>query len=153
MLSIPSFDEYGDAINTFQSTVQEFIQQAQAAGMTKVVIDVQQNVGGQPLLAIDAFQRFFPNVEPFAGSRMRAHYAANVMGSTDTAFWDNLTMDDPYYDALAASEWVVTDRINAATNQYFHSWGEFYGPNNYNGDNFTNVVSNHCVLSLKGMIN
>ncbi|KAI0902983.1 hypothetical protein F4823DRAFT_629777 [Ustulina deusta] len=139
VLSIPSFDEYGDAINTFQSTVQEFIQQAQAAGMTKVVIDVQQNVGGQPLLAIDAFQRFFPNVEPFAGSRMRAHYAANVMGSTDTAFWDNLTMDDPYYDALAASEWVVTDRINAATNQYFHSWGEFYGPNNYNGDNFTNV--------------
>ncbi|KAI0114150.1 hypothetical protein GGR51DRAFT_578351 [Nemania sp. FL0031] len=99
VLSIPSFDEYGIAVNSFQNTVQEFIQRAGAAGMTKVVIDVQQNTGGQPLLAIDAFQRFFPNVQPFAGSH----------------------------------------RINAATGQYFHSWGEFFGPNNFNGDNFTNV--------------
>ncbi|KAI1120862.1 hypothetical protein F5Y10DRAFT_257573 [Nemania abortiva] len=139
VLSIPSFDEYGDAINSFQRTVQKFIQQARAAGMMKVVIDVQQNFGGQPLLAVDTFQRFFPGTQPFAGSRMRAHHAADVMGTTDTDFWDSLTMDDPYYDALAANEWVVTDRINAATGQYFHSWGEFYGPRDYNGDNFTNV--------------
>ncbi|KAI1146194.1 hypothetical protein F4825DRAFT_441452 [Nemania diffusa] len=139
VLSIPSFDEYGDSIDSFRSTVQEFIQQARAAGMTKVVIDAQQNVGGQPLLAIDTFQSFFPNVQPFAGSRMRAHYAADVMGDTDTGFWESQGIDDPYYDSLAASEWVVTDRIDAATGQSFHSWSEFYGPNNYNGDTFTNV--------------
>ncbi|KAI1748140.1 hypothetical protein F4782DRAFT_384659 [Xylaria castorea] len=139
VLSIPSFDEYGDAINSFQRTVQAFIQQARAAGMTKVVIDVQQNVGGQPLLAIDAFQRFFPNIQPFAGSRMRAHYAANVMGSTVTNYWNNLPVDDPDYDALLTNEWLATDRIDAATGQYFHSWAEFYGPNNYNDDDFTNL--------------
>ncbi|KAI1738196.1 hypothetical protein F4680DRAFT_426408 [Xylaria scruposa] len=139
VLSIPSFDEYGDAINSFQTTVQAFIQQARAAGMKKVVVDVQQNVGGQPLLAIDAFQRFFPNIKPFAGSRMRAHYAADVMGSTDTGFWDSLTTDDPYHEALLTNEWVVTDRIDAVTGQYFHSWAEFYGPNKYNDDDFTNV--------------
>ncbi|KAJ8120829.1 hypothetical protein ONZ43_g2563 [Nemania bipapillata] len=139
VLSIPSFDEYGDSINSFQTTVQDFIQQARAAGMKKVVIDVQQNVGGQPLLAIDTFQRFFPNIQPFAGSRMRAHYAADVMGSTDTGFWSSLAMDDPYYAPLAANEWVVTDRIDAATGQPYNTWGEYFGPNTYNGDNFTNV--------------
>ncbi|KAI0965274.1 hypothetical protein F4678DRAFT_339509 [Xylaria arbuscula] len=148
VLSIPSFDEYGDALKTFQSTVNEFILKAKLAGMKKVVIDVQQNVGGQPLLAIDAFQRFFPNIQPFAGSRMRAHYSADVMGTVDTTFFDNLTSGDPYYtslipayyDPLSANEWVVTDRIDATTGQNFSSWSAFYGPNNtYNGDGFTNV--------------
>ncbi|KAI1359747.1 hypothetical protein F5Y08DRAFT_349398 [Xylaria arbuscula] len=148
VLSIPSFDEYGDALKTFQSTVDEFIRKAKLAGMKKVVIDVQQNVGGQPLLAIDAFQRFFPNVQPFAGSRMRAHYSADVMGTVDTTFFNNLTSGNPnftslipaYYAPLSANEWVVTDRIDARTGQNFSSWSAFYGPNNtYNGDEFTNV--------------
>ncbi|KAJ3575361.1 hypothetical protein NPX13_g4059 [Xylaria arbuscula] len=148
VLSIPSFDEYGDALKTFQSTVDEFIRKAKLAGMKKAVIDVQQNVGGQPLLAIDAFQRFFPNVQPFAGSRMRAHYSADVMGTVDTTFFNNLTSGNPnftslipaYYAPLSANEWVVTDRIDARTGQNFSSWSAFYGPNNtYNGDEFTNV--------------
>ncbi|KAI0188435.1 hypothetical protein EV127DRAFT_497760 [Xylaria flabelliformis] len=121
VLSIPSFDEYGNALNSFQSTVQAFIQQAQAAGMKKVVIDVQQNVGGQPLLAIDAFQRFFPNIKPFAGSRMRAHYAADVMGSTDTGFWDSLMTDDPYHDALLA---------NDTTTMISRMWSQQYDTSN-----------------------
>ncbi|KAI0434491.1 hypothetical protein F5Y09DRAFT_356753 [Xylaria sp. FL1042] len=139
VLSIPSFDEYGEALNSFQSTIQQFLQSAREAGMTKVVIDVQQNTGGQPLLAIDAFQRFFPNLQPYSGSRMRAHDAANVMGTTDTDFWDGLDVTDYYYNELAANEWVVTDRINAETGQNFTSWTEFYGPNTYNGDSFSNV--------------
>ncbi|KAI3329982.1 hypothetical protein F4824DRAFT_354112 [Ustulina deusta] len=139
VLSIPTFDEYGTATNTFQNTVQNFIDQAQAAGMTKVVIDVQGNAGGQPLLAIDAFQRFSPNISTFAGSRMRAHSAANVMGITETNFTNGPAKNDPYYEALIANEWVVTKRINAATGEYFDSWAQYYGPKSYNNDTFTNV--------------
>ncbi|KAI0971462.1 hypothetical protein F4678DRAFT_479343 [Xylaria arbuscula] len=112
VLSIPSFDEYGEALNTFRNT---------------------------PLLAIDAFRRFFPNVQAFAGSRMRAHDAANIMGRTDTDFWDSQDVTSFYYQKLAANEWVVTDRINAETGKKFTSWAEFYGPNTYNGDSFSNV--------------
>ncbi|KAI9767093.1 MAG: hypothetical protein M1840_005882 [Geoglossum simile] len=137
VLSIPSFDEFGDAVNTFQDTIGEFITRSKAAGLQKVVIDVQQNLGGQPLLAIDAFKQFFPNIDPFAGSRMRAHPSANVMGQTMTDYWDSLDDTDDDYYILAANEWVATDRLNANTGQNFTSWAEFFGPNFYDGDNFS----------------
>ncbi|KAL7627736.1 hypothetical protein AAE478_001931 [Parahypoxylon ruwenzoriense] len=139
VLSIPSFDEYGPAINTFQSTVQEFIDRSHEAGLEKIVIDLQWNQGGQPLLAIDTFQRFFPNATPFSGSRMRSHRAADVMGRTETDFWSNLSLNDPWYTALAANEWIIKTRINAETGQNFSSWPEYFGPNTYVGDEFSNV--------------
>ncbi|KAI1325015.1 hypothetical protein F5Y16DRAFT_401888 [Xylariaceae sp. FL0255] len=139
ILSIPDFDEYGDATHTFQDTVQRFINEAKAAGMTKVVIDVQGNSGGQVLLALDAFMRFFPKVDTFAGSRMRAHNSANVMGITETDLTNGLPMNNSDYGDLIANEWVVTARINAETGESFSSWAEYYGPNTYHNDNFTNV--------------
>jgi hypothetical protein len=140
VLSIPSFDEYGDAVGTFQDTIGEFITRSKAAGLQKVVIDLQQNTGGQTLLAIDTFKQFFPNIDPFGGSRMRAHPAANVMGQTITNYFDSLsTTEEDYY--LIGDEWVATDLIDANTNRNFTSWSEFFGPHLYGGDNFTTVVS------------
>jgi hypothetical protein len=101
---------------------------------------LQQNTGGQPLLAIDTFKQFFPNIDPFGGSRLRAHPAANVMGETITDFFDSLNTTDNDYYALIGDEWVATDLINANTNRNFTSWAEFFGPHLYNGDNFTTVV-------------
>lgn len=106
------------------------------------MIDLQQNSGGQPLLAMDTFQQFFPDVIPYAGSRMRAHDNANTMGSTLTGTWDSLNETHDWYEQLAANEWVVTDRINAATHQNFTSWAQFFGPNSsYSGDSYTSIVS------------
>jgi hypothetical protein len=137
VLSIPSFDEDGDAVDTFQSTIEQFIARSKAAGLQKVVIDLQQNIGGQSLLAIDTFKQFFPNIDPFAGSRMRAHPSANVMGETMTDHWNSLNNADDDYLDLAANEWVATDRLNANTDQNFSSWAEFFGPHLYDGDDFT----------------
>ncbi|KAM3070136.1 hypothetical protein ACMFMG_003829 [Clarireedia jacksonii] len=139
VLSIPSFDVEGDAVATFQTAITQFITRTKAAGLQKVVIDLQQNYGGQSLLAIDTFKQFFPNIDPFAGSRMRAHHAADVMGNTLTQFWDGLSEDDETKYDLSSDEWVITDRLNAATGRNFTSWAEFFGPNQYDGDNFTNV--------------
>lgn len=141
VLSIPSFDVDGDAVFSFQQTIAQFINETRAVGLKRVVIDLQQNYGGQSLLAIDTFKQFFPNIEPFTGSRMRAHTSADVLGKTLTPYWDSLAEDDETKYILAADEWVVTDRINADTNRNFTSWEEFFGPNSYNGDNFTNIVS------------
>ena len=57
VLSIPSFYAYGDAVVSFSDTIGEFLRRSKQAGMTKVVIDVQQNGGGDTLLAVDAFKR------------------------------------------------------------------------------------------------
>lgn len=56
VLSIPSFLEYGDAVGTFSDTVGEFLRRSKAAGLKKIVIDLQHNDGGAALLAHDTFK-------------------------------------------------------------------------------------------------
>ena len=74
-------------------------------------------------------------------SRLRGHSAANIMGETLTNFWDTLPTDVYDYYILSDSEWVASDCLNAATNDNFTSWQDFYGPQEYNGDTFTTSVS------------
>lgn len=131
-------EQYDEALNTAQSTVDQFINQSLARGVEKVVIDLQQNTGGQVLLAFDIFRRFFPNIEPFAGSRMRAQHPTDIIGKV---FTEVVTPNSTYYSVLAADEWVASPRINAETNETFESWEEFYGPHAAGGDKFTTVVS------------
>jgi Peptidase family S41 len=146
VLSMPSFQETGDAMNTFSSTVRDFLAASKASGMQKVLIDLQQNYGGDTLLAFDAFKHFFPQIEPYGGSWLRAHPPADIIGDMITTYWDGLTPDYDDYFNLLNSEWVSSDRIDAATNRNFSSWQQFFGPQQLNGDNFTTVVS--CLFSL-----
>lgn len=128
---------FGEALNTAQSAVDQFINISKAGRVEKIVIDLQQNAGGEVLLAFDMFRRFFPNIDPYGASRMRAHHAADVLGNSLTEYYAGLSTQDPNYEALAADEWIATPRINAETNANFTSWTEFYGSYEYNGDNFT----------------
>ncbi|KAI3323720.1 hypothetical protein HD806DRAFT_72048 [Xylariaceae sp. AK1471] len=128
VLSIPSFDEFDAALNTAQQTVREFIERSKEAGLQKVVIDLQQNTGGQVLLAIATFKQFFPNIEPFAGSQMRASHPTDVMGRTLTQFFEQLPTDDELYPVYVIDEWVSSARLNAETGSNFTSWDEFFGP-------------------------
>ncbi|KAI1338347.1 hypothetical protein F5Y15DRAFT_416991 [Xylariaceae sp. FL0016] len=109
VLSIPSFDEFDAALNTFQATVDEFIKRSKQAGLQKVVIDLQGNTGGQVLLAFDTFRRFFPDIEPFAGSHLRAHHPTDVSST----------------------------RLSAETGANFTSWEKFFGPVTAGDDRFT----------------
>lgn len=106
VLSMPSFQETGDAIDSFSRTVAQFLVDSKAAGMQKVLIDLQQNYGGDTLLAFDTFKRFFPQINPYGGSWLRAHPAANIIGDTITSYWDGLTPDDDDYYNLVNNEWV-----------------------------------------------
>lgn len=56
--------------------------------------------------------------------------------------------DSSDYDALSVSDFVSTDRLNAGTGQNFTSWGEFFGPHEYNGDTFTTVQRENITNSL-----
>ncbi|KAE8333676.1 hypothetical protein BDV39DRAFT_211807 [Aspergillus sergii] len=136
VLSIPHFDS--NAPQLFSNTVKEFLARSTIAGLKKVVIDVQQNSGGSPLLALEVFKIFFPSIKPWASSRRRVHPMANALGSVLTAYWQNLTMDHSEYDKLITNEWVVTGRLDQDTGRNFTSWDDFVGPtDHYRGDGFT----------------
>ncbi|KAI1640957.1 hypothetical protein F4809DRAFT_588177 [Biscogniauxia mediterranea] len=141
VLSIPSFNEYSDSIGTFADAVAYFTGNATERGISKVVIDLQQNYGGTSMLAFTTFKRFFPNIDPFAGSRRRSHEMADILGTTKTNYWDSLRLDndteaEEKYE-MEADEWVVTTRLNADTGDNFTSWVEYYGPREDNGDSFS----------------
>ncbi|KNG87148.1 hypothetical protein ANOM_005107 [Aspergillus nomiae NRRL 13137] len=141
VLSIPHFDS--NTPQSFSNAVKEFLARSTNAGLKKVVIDVQQNPGGSPLLALEVFKTFFPSITPWASSRRRVHPMANALGSTLTTYWQNLTMDHPEYYTLIPNEWVVTGRLDSDTGRNFTSWDDFVGPtDHYRGDGFTKKASN-----------
>ncbi|KAE8336704.1 hypothetical protein BDV24DRAFT_168006 [Aspergillus arachidicola] len=107
VLSIPHFDS--NAPQSFSNTVKEFLARSTMAGLKKVVIDVQQNPGGSPLLALEVFKILCPSIKPWASSRRRVHPMANALGSVLTTYWQNLTMDHPENDKL------ITNRTHQST--------------------------------------
>jgi hypothetical protein len=139
VLSIPSFDADDDAIDSFDSTIEEFLSRSRSIGIKKVVIDVQSNTGGKTLLAIATFKHFFPSIDPFDGSRLRATDASFAIGQALTAYFEDTDPNSDDFDALITDEWVSTPRINAETGQTFADWSEFFGPETLDGDNFTTV--------------
>lgn len=56
VLSITDFAAYEDTAQEFLRTVSSFLRRSKEAGLKKVVIDVQQNRGGQVFLAIETFK-------------------------------------------------------------------------------------------------
>lgn len=137
VLSLPSFEQSGWDIGNFSDTVSRFIQGAKDANLQHIVIDVQQNAGGDVVLALTTFRQFFPEIDPFGGSRRRSHALGNVLGSATTKYWDSLPVNGPDYEFLLSDEWVITPRINAATGKNFTSWEEYAGPVLANGDAFS----------------
>ena len=129
VLSIPTFYADEAAIGSFSNTVQSFLTQSKTKGLQKILIDLQQNSGGDIILAYNTFKQFFPSIDPFAGSAMRNHPLADTMGEIITAYYDSLDTTDEDYLVAAIEEWTATSRLNALTGQNFSSWEEFFGPN------------------------
>ena len=140
VLSIPALPEDETDIQTFSDTIQKFLDASHDAGMKRILVDLQRNDGGPSLLAVDAYNHFFPDANIFLGTRLRAHPQADVIGNTLTQYFDeNEVKDSDDYAFLAATVFVATARINPETNENFTSWGEYFGPHPYNGDLFTTV--------------
>lgn len=152
VLSLPTFRQFGQKVTEFSDTVQEFIDKAGGKGLTRVVIDLQQNTGGETKLSLDTFKRFFPNHDVFSGSRRRSHPLGDVIGSAMTEWWAGLDQESDEYWEIAGNEWIVRPRIDAETGKNFESWEDFDDSGiEYHGDKFSKVVSVHSpcpVLSL-----
>ncbi|ORY06011.1 hypothetical protein BCR34DRAFT_490455 [Clohesyomyces aquaticus] len=142
VLSIPSFLQYGENVLNFNVAVTEFIGNATERGTEHVIIDLQQNDGGDVLLALTTFSQFFSGIKPYTGSRIRNHEFANILGTAYTEWWKNLAEEGnnpnkTYYEAFADSEWIIAHHINAATGANFSSWSEYSRPFLDRGDNFS----------------
>ncbi|KAL8992292.1 MAG: hypothetical protein Q9169_007213 [Polycauliona sp. 2 TL-2023] len=143
VLSIPSFGLSSEAILSFSDSVGEFIRKSKEAGKERMIIDLQRNGGGGTLLATDIFKQFFPTIDPFGGSRLRAHDAANVLGNTFSASFASRRSNSTDADQFAGTIWTAQGYINAETGRNFSSWAELYGPHEYNGDMFTTTQRNN----------
>lgn len=140
VLSIPSFVAFGWDISNFTDAVRHFISTAQLKKTKKIIIDLQGNIGGLVELAFVTFSQFFPQHYPFAGSRRRNHKLADILGTSLTEYWTNLSESDDNKFKYEANEWVITDRLNAQTRQNFSSWAEYFGSRvEENGDKFSLV--------------
>ena len=141
VLSIPSFFMTADNADTFSTAVRDFLTRSKERGCTRVVIDLQRNIGGSDLLATDTFKQFFPHIDPFNGGRTRAYATNDALGNTFTNYYTSTPPADmkPPFEDLSASVWVAPVYINAETGANFSSWGEYFGPHSTNGDQFTTV--------------
>jgi len=73
VLSVPSFVGLGTDELDFQQVNTYLINQAVAAGKTKLIIDVSANGGGTILQGYDLFKQLFPSILPDGYTRFRAH--------------------------------------------------------------------------------
>ena len=78
---------YNDNLQTFSDTVQRFFDAAYATELSKVLVDLQQNLGGDTLLAIDTFKHLFPSNNAFRSNRIRAQPYADIIGNTFIIFY------------------------------------------------------------------
>lgn len=66
---------------------------------------------------------------------------ADVLGSNIDDYWRNFLQEKGVNDKLSTNEWVVSDRLDAETGQYFTSWKDFFGPaGRYGGDYYTKMA-------------
>ncbi|KAL8948752.1 MAG: hypothetical protein Q9222_005091 [Ikaeria aurantiellina] len=148
VLSIPSFDVNNESMVSFSSTIAEFIQKSRDAGKDRFIIDLQRNSGGGNLLATDTFKQFFPSINPFGGSRLRAHEGANALGNTFSSYYSSQISNSTNTGSLIGNPWVASTFINANTGRNFSSWAELYGPQMANGDFFTTTQRDNLSSTL-----
>ncbi|KAK6579857.1 hypothetical protein PZA11_007565 [Diplocarpon coronariae] len=149
VLAVSAFAPPGDVgsieyLSDFQSTVSAFLAQAQAAGKTRLVIDVQANGGGFVIAGYELFAQLFPQVQRFQANNMRLSDSLVNMAKIIAAIPANFTPStDAERAALAAlGGSVITGNLVPGTvftpdGRPFGSEDQLLAPVSLKGDLFT----------------
>ncbi|KAF7557909.1 hypothetical protein G7Z17_g237 [Cylindrodendrum hubeiense] len=120
-----SSDDSTADLAEFYDVLTKFLRAFEKAGKEKLVIDLQSNGGGYLAAAVDLLFELLPDIVPNDGYRLRA---------TDILNW------------IGKSSYKENDVLfNTAENQKgraYKSWKKLFGPQTFNGDDFTHLLSN-----------
>lgn len=149
VLSVPSFVGI-DAQAAFQSTAQNFLAAAKAAGKKKLIVDVQANGGGTILLGYDLYKLLFPTkIGHAAADRFRAFETTDILGQKFSEVAEQYPRIDVTEKQNATLYELNNDIISSVFNyqtdvdvneENFENWADKFGPGlEQTGDNFTNL--------------
>ena len=128
-------------VSVHQGIVKDFFKSCRESGKTKLVLDLQGNLGGVRYEAYDVFNQIFPDLEPTMKERMRAHESLDVIGqNVATILADAEVVSPENTSATTQVAYAVSFNIfnkNSMDRDDFESWDEYYGPNEIYGDSFT----------------
>ncbi|KAG9228754.1 hypothetical protein BJ875DRAFT_525594, partial [Amylocarpus encephaloides] len=138
VMSLPSFYfKTDESVKSFQTAVAEFLIKCKAAGMKKLVIDLQGNGGGRIISGFDLFKQIFPTLEPFGGSQYRATKGVDILGSTFANAIGNKTTQEGLIQLGGIYNYNVNLDID---NKQYTSWLANFGPISQGGDLVSNLV-------------
>lgn len=135
--------------------MRDFLLKSSQANKTKLILDLRGNSGGNAILGYDTFKQLFPQAihEPFGGTRIRVHEALHTVGNTthefaagrtfaqgnQTAFAENFDGTTPNDILLFTSPFNFEHQLDV-DQQGFGSWEAMTGPQQLNGDEFSNLM-------------
>ena len=150
VLSVPSFMNTGSfaEIQEFQKVLEDFLAKAKKSKKTKLIIDLQANLGGEAALGFELYAQLFPSLPAYIRANLRATKVNEVLGQivsglNATSQAHKLNLDtipnaDPLLDLLSTPYNSRQDILPDGSAPY-RSWSEFYGPIVTSKDNFTNI--------------
>ncbi|KAI5776819.1 hypothetical protein EDC01DRAFT_732917 [Geopyxis carbonaria] len=130
-----------DYMQEFQDFVSEVLLDFDVQGVTKIIIDVTGNSGGNIVLGYDVFRQFFPDITPYGTTNIRAHPAAEFFYHLFSEYIDWVDAHQELNNEEWANE-VISHPFSyrsqhSLESKRYTSWEEAYGPHTIHGDNYT----------------
>lgn len=126
----------------FQAVVSDFLREAKSAGKKKLIVDVQNNPGGNILLGYDFFRQLFPSVLQDGYSRWKLNPGFSTLSeiiSEHAEDPDLASRSDPDFATLPSSWFNYRSDLNL-TNQNFSTFADKFNPHLYEGANYTALM-------------
>lgn len=99
-----------------------------------MMIDVRTNGGGKTFLGYDTFKRFFHSTEIQLQSQYRGHDASNLFAEQISKLQFSIRTGEAYTSSFNYYSYDDKDLKS------FRDWTDMYPPEQFNGDNFTNLL-------------
>ncbi|GAP90227.2 putative peptidase s41 family protein [Rosellinia necatrix] len=125
----------------FQQVAQDFFAAAKKAGKKNLVVDVSVNGGGYIFSGYDLFRQLFPDIVQEGLGRWRENPGFNAISEVFSANSADFDADTAPEDIIYQYESVYNYRYDIdEANKHFKSFEDKFGPQEFLGDSFTDVM-------------
>ncbi|KAI0099865.1 hypothetical protein GGR51DRAFT_551876 [Nemania sp. FL0031] len=125
----------------FQQVAEDFFAAAKAAGKKNLVVDVSVNGGGYIFSGYDLFRQLFPDIVQEGLGRWRENPGFKAVSDVFSANSADFDPDTAEPDIIYQYESVYNWRYDIdQSNKHFTSYADKFGPKEFLGDTFTDVM-------------